>query len=121
MALNPYSDGSVSGWTEEVTRELKRSMPPGCLLSLCLDADDTVLELQILRVSIVYRGQGHASRVLARVCAEADARGLIVVCTPTDEFGADMDRLTDFYQRAGFAPVVPESRLTKHSWQRLPR
>ncbi|MER8230706.1 hypothetical protein ACIRQY_34590 [Streptomyces sp. NPDC101490] len=43
------------------------------------------------------------------------------MCTPTDEFGADMDRLTDFYQRASFAPVASEDRLTEHSWQCPPQ
>lgn len=81
--------GRDSDWTNELVRELKRSMPPDALLGLALTADDTVLELRLLRVSIDHRGQGHATRVLTRPCAEADARGLILACTPTDEFGAD--------------------------------
>ncbi|MEW1700935.1 GNAT family N-acetyltransferase [Streptomyces sp. NPDC091278] len=114
-------DLHVGGWTETVVRELKGSMPLGGLLGLSLAADDTVLKLQLLRVSVGHRGQGHGARALARICAEADARGLIVACTPTTEFGADMNRLTDFYQRAGFAPDASEDRLTEHSWQRPPQ
>ncbi|MFD8609451.1 DUF6283 family protein [Streptomyces sp. NPDC059631] len=106
------------GWVEALTTELKRSMPPDALLGLVLDCDGTVLQLELLRVSIGHRGQGHAARVLGLICAAADARELIVVCTPTDEFGADLQRLERFYRRHGFAPAAPEDRLTAHSWQR---
>jgi GNAT superfamily N-acetyltransferase len=109
-----------AGWTEPLVRELKRAMPPGALLGLVLDCDGTVLELGLLRVSVGFRGQGHAARVLARLCAEADARELTVVCTPTDEHGADRARLEGFYRRHGFAPVAAEARLTEHPWDRMP-
>ncbi|MFD4576748.1 hypothetical protein ACFWNK_30830 [Streptomyces sp. NPDC058417] len=108
------------GWVDALTAELKRSMPSGALLGLVLDGDDTVLALELLRVSIGHRGQGHADRVLGRICTEADARELTVVCTPTDEFGADRRRLEHFYRRHGFAAATPENQLTKHSWQRPP-
>lgn len=110
----------ATGWTGALTAELKRSMPPDALLGLMLDADEKVLELQLLRVSVGHRGQGHASRVLARLCDEADARGLTVVCTPTDEYGADRPRLEALYRRFGFTPVAPEHRLSDHTWQRPP-
>ncbi|MFK0154167.1 DUF6283 family protein [Streptomyces sp. NPDC090493] len=113
-------DSPAIGWTEDLQRELKRSMPPGALLGLALDCDGTVLELGLLRVSIGHRGQGHAERVLARICTEADARELTVVCTPTDEYGADQARLEGFYRRHGFVPAAPEDRLTAHPWQRPP-
>lgn len=113
------NDGTYDdGWVQSLVRELKRSIPPGALLGLVLDADNTVLQLRLLRVSLGHRGQGHATRVLARVCAEADARGLVVACTPTDEFGADYQRLEGFYRRFGFTPVAPTDRLTEHTWQR---
>ncbi|MER6684598.1 DUF6283 family protein [Streptomyces olivaceoviridis] len=113
------NDGTYEdGWVQSLVRELKRSMPPDALLGLVLAADDAVLQLGFLRVSIGHRGEGHATRVLARVCAEADARGLVVACTPTDEFGADRARLEGFYRRFGFAPAAPADRLTEHTWQR---
>ncbi|MFF2228930.1 hypothetical protein ACFVV7_37055 [Streptomyces globisporus] len=110
------------GWAGELERELRRSMPPGALLGLVLEADDRVLELQLqlLRVSAAVRGHGHAARVLTRICAEADARNLTVACTPTDEFGADRVRLEDFFRRHGFAPVAAGDRLCDHTWERPP-
>ncbi|MFE7133711.1 GNAT family N-acetyltransferase [Streptomyces sp. NPDC057638] len=111
-------DGVDGGWTDSLVRELKRSMPPGALLGLKVFADGDVLELQLLRVSIGHRGQGHATRVLTRVCAEADARDLTVVCTPTDEFGADRTRLENIARRHGFTPVAPGTRRTGHTWER---
>ncbi|MEV8546984.1 GNAT family N-acetyltransferase [Streptomyces sp. NPDC051572] len=113
--------GGSAGWTDPLVRELKRSMPPGALLGLVLDCDGTVLELGLLRVAVGFRGRGHAARVLARLCAEADARELTVVCTPTDEYGADRARLEAFYRRHGFTPVAPEDRLTEHPWERMPQ
>lgn len=110
----------ATGWAGELERELRRSMPPGALLGLVLEADDCVLELQLLRVSAAVRGDGHAARVLTRICAEADARALTVACTPTDEFGADRARLEDFFRRHGFAPVGAEDRLSDHPWERPP-
>jgi GNAT superfamily N-acetyltransferase len=113
-------DVPTAGWTGTLTAELKRSMPPDALLGLVLAADDRALELQLLRVSGGHRGQGHATRVLARLCDEADARSLTVVCTPTDEHGADRPRLEALYRRFGFTPVAPERRLSDHTWERPP-
>jgi hypothetical protein len=87
------------------------------LLGLDLAADDDLLEPTYLRVS-GRRGDGHATRVLTRLCAEADARGLDMACTPTDEFGADRTRLEAFYRRHEFAPVDAALRLSEHTWQR---
>ncbi|MFJ3365779.1 GNAT family N-acetyltransferase [Streptomyces anthocyanicus] len=106
------------GWVQDLVRELKRSMPPDGLLGLDLAADDGLLELRYLRVSTGHRGDGHATRVLARLCAEADTRGLVLACTPTDEFGADRTRLEAFYRRHGFTPADPAHRLSEHTWQR---
>ncbi|MFD7861410.1 hypothetical protein [Streptomyces sp. NPDC059783] len=110
----------ATGWPGELERELRRSMPPGALLGLVLEADDRVLELELLRVSAAVRGHGHAARVLTRICAEADARALTVVCTPTDEFGADRARLENFFRRHGFAPIAAGDRLSAHPWERPP-
>lgn len=115
------SGGSAAGeggWVQDLVRELKRSMPPDGLLGLDLAADDDLLELRYLRVSTGHRGDGHATRVLTRLYAEADARGLVLACTPTDEFGADRARLEAFYRRHGFALADPAHRLSGHAWQR---
>ncbi|MFH9067550.1 hypothetical protein ACH4GM_41105 [Streptomyces coeruleorubidus] len=112
------SAADEDGWVQDLVRELKRSMPPDGLLGLVLAADDDLLELRCLRVSTGHRGDGHATRVLTRLCAEADARGLVLACTPTDEFGADRTRLEDFYRCHGFGPADPAHRLSEHTWQR---
>lgn len=90
---------------------------PDGLLGLDLAPDDDLLEPRYIRVS-GRRGGGHATRVLTRLCPEADARGLALACTPTDEFGADRTRLEAFYRRREFAPVDPALRLSEHTWQR---
>lgn len=105
-------------WAEDLEHELKRSMPPGALL--LLDCDGTALKLKLLGVEADHRGQGHTTRVMARISAEADARELAVVCTPTHKHGADRAPLEGLFRRYGFAPAAPEDRLTTHSWQRPP-
>ncbi|WP_197361168.1 hypothetical protein, partial [Streptomyces clavuligerus] len=105
-------------WVHALLQELWDPMPPGAPLGLELAAAETVLELQYLRVSLLCRGQGHAARVLTRLCAEADARDLTVVCTPTSRFGADRARLQRFLRRHGFTTVPAASRLTGHIWER---
>jgi len=75
------------GWTWGLVTELKRSVQ-GMLL-LHLQADDQLLQLGVIRVSLDERGQGHGERILARICAEADACALVTACTPTGEYGAD--------------------------------
>ncbi|MCX4791889.1 GNAT family N-acetyltransferase [Streptomyces sp. NBC_01221] len=119
---DPDAGAYEGGWVRDVVVALKRSMPPGALLGLVLAADKTALELRYLRVSVGHRGQGHATRVLGRLCTEADARGLVLACTPTGEFGTDRARLEGFYRRHGFAPVTPAHRLSDHTWERpIPR
>ncbi|MEU0846333.1 GNAT family N-acetyltransferase [Streptomyces sp. NPDC005962] len=109
---------SEPGWVDELVREMRRSLPPTGLLGLELVTDGRILELRYIRVSVGERGQGHAARILTRICAEADARKLVVACTPTDEFGADRDQLCAFYRRFGFAPVPQNDRLSEHTWER---
>lgn len=109
------------GWTGDVIREMRHILPAWGRLSLALEADDAVLVLRLLRISIGERGQGYATQILTRLCAEADARNLVLVCTPTDEFGTDRSRLENFYRRFGFSATSPEHRLTDHTWQRPAR
>lgn len=48
-------------------------------------------------------GQGGGSRVLAEICADADAEGMTLVLEPSPYFGEqDYDRLVAFYERFGF-------------------
>lgn len=68
------------------------------------------------RVSIVnltvqpgFRGRGLARTALGEVCRWADEYGFALGISPTDEYGADLDRLRAFYSRFGFVDDVEPS------------
>ncbi|WP_047892798.1 hypothetical protein [Micromonospora sp. RV43] len=92
-------------WVDDLVRELKRSLPGMVLLALDV-TDDGALAIGILRVPFDARGGWHGPRMLLAILDAADARGLDVVCTPTDSYGSDKRALVRALGRAGFAPVV---------------
>lgn len=109
-------DECVDSWEDfavKVKQECKTLVPP----SLVLSGENGVLELQYIRVPIDDREQGHGTAMLRRVLAEADRRGVTTVCTPTDERGADMERLERWYERHGF---TRSHHWTGHTWARPP-
>lgn len=102
-------------WVDDLVYELKGPCPG---MSLSVDADEDFLELRYIRVPVGSRGQGHGTRSLGRLCEEADRHGLVLVCTPTDEYGADRARLEAWYRRHGFTPGA--APRTVHTWARTP-
>lgn len=63
-----------------------------------------VREVTALHTPESQRNQGHASRLMQKTCAEADARQIVLVLT------ADTPALADWYARFGF-DVLPGSAL----------
>jgi GNAT superfamily N-acetyltransferase len=94
-------------WVGRLERELKGSLPGMVLLALDI-TDDGALAIGILRVPFDARGSWHGPRMLLAILAAADARGLDVVCTPTDSYGADRRLLVRALSRAGFAPALDD-------------
>lgn len=92
----------VDDWIERLVRDLKVSLPGMVLLSLDI-TDDDALAIGVLRVPFESRGGWHGPRMLLAILAAADARGLDVVCTPTDAYGSDRGALVRALGRAGFA------------------
>ena len=79
------------------------------MVLLALDVTDgRPLAIGILRVPFNARGGWHGPRMLLAILAAADARGLDVVCTPADSYGADRRLLVRALSRAGFAPVFDD-------------
>ena len=64
--------------------------------------DKNYLELNMIRIRSSYRGKGIASEILQRIVDYADDFDKIVHLTPTDEFGSNKKRLTNFYKGFGF-------------------
>ncbi|MBW4700361.1 hypothetical protein [Micromonospora sp. RL09-050-HVF-A] len=94
-------------WIACLERELKGSLPGMVLLALDV-TDDGALAIGILRVPLDARGGWHGPRMLLAILAAADARGLDVVCTPTDSYGSDKRALLRALGRAGFVPAVDD-------------
>lgn len=93
----------VADWVEQLVRDLKGSLPGMVLLSLDI-TDDGVLAIGVLRVPFDARAGWHGPRMLLAILDAADARGLDVVCTPTDAYGSDRRVLVRALGRAGFIP-----------------
>ncbi|MFI7608877.1 hypothetical protein ACIBTV_27705 [Micromonospora sp. NPDC049366] len=109
----------MNDWIEQLVRELKGSLPGMVLLSLDL-TDDGALAIGVLRVPFDSRGGWHGPRMLLAILAAADARGLDVVCTPTDAYGADKGALVRALGRAGFvlSPGDPSGHSMRRSGRR---
>jgi GNAT superfamily N-acetyltransferase len=60
------------------------------------------LEINMLRITPNKRGQGYAQQIMDRIMEYADDFDKICHLSPTDEFGSDKNRLTDFYKGFGF-------------------
>lgn len=95
------AEGYGWDWTDQLVADLRAHVPG---LALMVGCDDRRMIIGVIAVPPELQGQGHGTAVLRRLCAEADARGLTAMCTPTDEYGADLDRLHRWYRRHGFAP-----------------
>lgn len=70
-----------------------------------------VVELRSLYTAPAHRGQGHATRLLEAVTAEADRTGyfLFLAVEPKGEISAI--ELAQFYRKHGFLPIQPEPLL----------
>ncbi|MEU9509853.1 hypothetical protein AB0D32_26645 [Micromonospora sp. NPDC048170] len=98
---------ATGDWITRLERQLKGSLPGMVLLALDV-TDDGALAIGVLRVPLDARAGWHGPRMLLAILAAADARGLDVVCTPTDSYGSDRRALVRALGRAGFAPVLDD-------------
>lgn len=56
----------------------------------------------ICELLAVRPGAGRARRVMTELCSWADCASVTLELSPTDEWGANLERLTRFYERLGF-------------------
>jgi GNAT superfamily N-acetyltransferase len=66
-----------------------------------------ILEVTHLLTPDQHRGQGYASLLMQKLCAEADEAGKVLLLMPKPYDDAPMDReaLVSFYQRFGFEVI----------------
>jgi GNAT superfamily N-acetyltransferase len=60
------------------------------------------LYLHKIGVPEEYKNQGVGTKVMQILCEFADRYELIFKLSPTDFFGSDLERLTNFYRKFGF-------------------
>jgi GNAT superfamily N-acetyltransferase len=65
---------------------------------------DIYMAVSMLRVPKTDRKKGIGSAIMRAVCDYADEKGIIVVLSPTSEFGTGKATLMRFYKSFGFVP-----------------
>ncbi len=60
------------------------------------------IEIGLIRIYSRFQGKGVASDIMKQVIDYADSTNRVVHLTPTDEWGSDKKRLTEFYSTFGF-------------------
>ncbi|MEU3282930.1 GNAT family N-acetyltransferase [Streptomyces antibioticus] len=93
-------DWQTGTWADALAEEIQ-SGHPGVRLQLGLDRGPYLVLFWVL-VPESERGKGIGTRVMERITAAADLRGVPVTLSPSGTFGGDPDRLDTFYRRFGF-------------------
>ncbi len=94
------------------------SVEAGTTVDLMCWNDDMWLITRV-EVNRKFRGQGHASRMLDLVCADADAeRATLVLSVEPDGTGLDTAALMAFYFKRGFVPLAEDD---PHALIRTPK
>jgi GNAT superfamily N-acetyltransferase len=67
-----------------------------------ISTDGEQLDLSKILIHPLYRGRGYARGAIEQLNKLADERGLTIVLSPGDDFGASVPRLKRFYKSLGF-------------------
>lgn len=108
-------------WADALADEIQSSYP-GVRLQLGLDRGPYLVLFWVL-VPESERGKGIGTRVMERITAAADLRGVPVTLSPSGTFGGDPDRLEAFYRRFGFIANASRGEFgaARESMVRSPR
>jgi len=81
--------------------------------ALTLIDSGKAIEINMIRIHNSFRGQGIATEILQRICDYADDFEKILHLTPTDEFGSNKKKLTEFYKRFGFVMNAGKNKVSR--------
>ncbi|MER5934952.1 GNAT family N-acetyltransferase [Streptomyces sp. NPDC002054] len=114
-------DQPATSWADDLAEEIRTGYP-GVRLELGLDRGPYLVLFWIV-LPESERGKGIGTRVMERITAAADLRGVPVALSPSGNFGGDPDRLHAFYQRFGFITNTSRGELcsSRESMIRAPR
>ncbi|MEU7159185.1 GNAT family N-acetyltransferase [Streptomyces chrestomyceticus] len=93
-------DQAHASWADALAEEIRTSYP-GVRLELGIDRGPYLVLFWIL-LPRSERGNGLGTRVMQHITAAADLRGVPMTLSPSATFGADLERLHEFYRRLGF-------------------
>ena len=112
-------DRALISWADALAEEIETSYP-GVRLQLGIDRGPYLVLFWIV-LPKSERGKGVGTRVMERIIAEADLRGVPAALSPSDAFGGDLDRLHAFYRRLGFVDNASRGEIgsAKESMVRL--
>lgn len=81
------------------------------------------LELNLIKLYNNKKGIGKGREIIDNITKYADDNRLVIHLTPTDEFGSDIKRLTQFYKDFGFIYNKGKNKefRTKDTMIRYPR
>ncbi|WP_374228847.1 GNAT family N-acetyltransferase [Streptomyces sp. ET3-23] len=114
-------DQPPTSWADDLAEEIQTSYP-AVRLQLGIDRGPYLVVFWIL-LPESERGNGLGTRVMEHVTAAADLRGVSITLSPSDTFGADLDRLHEFYRRLGFIANTRRGEIgaPRESMVRAPR
>lgn len=100
--------GMSADWVEAFVADQVQAHP-GLKLDLSRTSTGLVI-LSRIEVPAASRGVGVANAVMTALLFEADANGDTVALTPSDHWGANVNRLRSWYRRLGFVPNKGRTR-----------
>jgi predicted GNAT family N-acyltransferase len=95
------SDAKMSKNNQTTLESIKQSLK-GNGVNLTISEDEKQINLMKILVEESSRGKGKAKSAMRSIIDHADISGKSIVLSPTNEFGANKKRLTDFYKSLGF-------------------
>jgi GNAT superfamily N-acetyltransferase len=95
-----------------------------CLLEIpdikCCGSVYKALELESIILPVLFRNLGLGSKIMRSIVEYADQHTYLILLNPSDAFGSDLKRLTQFYSRFGFQPSDPKLIKASYRMYRLP-
>lgn len=104
--VSPQSNSSIGDGIETIKSAWREAG-----ISAAMSERDGVVTVSKIVVPEANRGQGVGARAMQQLIDYADANGLHVALTPSEDFGGNKSRLGDFYRRFGFVENKGRNRV----------
>lgn len=68
-------------------------------------------KLSIDLIVMKNKNSGYGTKVMQELCDYADSKNLIMILSPSNEFGSSKSRLIEFYKRFGFVENKDKNKI----------